>query len=99
MLWEGAVKEIHSIRSKALYYRQLKQLLLDLQAEYGDVVYHTDVSWLTSGSLREPIQELSDLAFSVDTTKHLSALNVSLRGPDAVVSRLYEHIKAFGTNL
>ena len=53
----------------------------------------------------QPMQELSDtvwladLAFLVDITKHLNALNASLQGSDAVVSQLYAHIKAFGTKL
>lgn len=38
---------------------------------------------------------LADLAFMVDTTKHLNVLNVNLQGQDAVVSQLYAHIKAF----
>lgn len=33
---------------------------------------------------------LADLAFLVDTTKQLNALNVSLIGQDAVVSQLYD---------
>ncbi|KAL3968683.1 KRAB domain-containing zinc finger protein [Sarotherodon galilaeus] len=53
----------------------------------------------------QPMEELSDpvwlanLAFLVDITKHLNALNVNLQGKDAVVSQLYAHIKAFGTKL
>ena len=117
------VKAINSIRSKALYHRQFQQFLLDIQAEYGDVIYHNDVRWLSRGSalqrffaLREeigqflsekgqPMEELSDpvwladLAFLVDITKHLNALNVNLQGRDAVVSQLYAHIKTFGTKL
>lgn len=117
------VKAINSIRSKALYHRQFRQFLLDIQAEYGDVIYHNDVRWLSRGSaiqrffsLREeigiflgekgqPMEELTDpvwltdLAFLVDITKHLNALNVNLQGQDAVVSQLYAHIKAFGTKL
>lgn len=52
-----------------------------------------------------PMQELSDavwiadLAFLVDITKHLNALNISLQGQKAVVSELYSHIKAFKTKL
>jgi len=44
------VKAINSIRSKALYHRQFQQFLLDIQAEYGDVIYHNDVRWLSRGS-------------------------------------------------
>ena len=117
------VKAINYIRSKALYHRQFQQFLLDIQAEYGDVIYHNDVRWLSRGSalqrffaLREeigqflsekgqPMEELSDpvwladLAFLVDITKHLNALNVNLQGRDAVVSQLYAHIKSFKTKL
>ncbi|XP_061403616.1 general transcription factor II-I repeat domain-containing protein 2B-like [Lethenteron reissneri] len=116
-------KAINSIRSKALYHRQFQQFLRDIQAEYGDVVYHNDVRWLSRGSalqrffsLKEeighfldekgqPMEELFDpvwlanLAFLVDMTKHLNALNVNLQGKVAVVSQLYAHIKAFGTKL
>ncbi|XP_074542331.1 microfibril-associated glycoprotein 4-like [Halichoeres trimaculatus] len=48
--------------------------------------------------LSDPVW-LADLAFLVDITKHLNALNVKLQGQDAVVSQLYAHIKAIGTKL
>jgi len=116
-------KAINFIRSKALRHRQFQQFLNDIEAEYGDVLYHNDVRWLSMGSaLRRffslkgeigqflvekgrPMQELSDtvwiadLAFLVDITKHLNALNISLQGQKAVVSELYSHIKAFKTKL
>ena len=76
------VKAINSIRSKALYHRQFKQFLLDIQAEYGDVVYHTDgsvgVPHCCDSSLSEkklghflaekgqPMQELSDTVWLAD---------------------------------
>ncbi|KAK2816816.1 hypothetical protein Q5P01_025007 [Channa striata] len=117
------VKAINSISSKSLHHQQFQQFLLNIQAEYGDVTYHSDVRWLCRGSamqrffsLREeigrflgekgqPMEELSDpvwladLAFLVDITKHLNALNVNLQGQEAAVSQLYAHIKAFGIKL
>ncbi|GAA6095214.1 general transcription factor II-I repeat domain-containing protein 2-like [Tachysurus ichikawai] len=39
---EGVIKTINYIRTKALCHRQFQQFLLDIQAEYGDVVYHND---------------------------------------------------------
>lgn len=58
------IKAINYIRSKALCHRQFQQFLLDIQAEHGDVVYHTDVRWLSRGSalqrfysLREEIRQ------------------------------------------
>ncbi|XP_077340540.1 general transcription factor II-I repeat domain-containing protein 2-like [Lithobates pipiens] len=44
------VKTINFIRSKAMCHRQFKQFLLDIQAEYEDVLYHNDVRWLSRGS-------------------------------------------------
>lgn len=44
------IKAINYIRSTALCHRQFQQFLLDMNAEYGDVVYHTDVRWLSRGS-------------------------------------------------
>ncbi len=44
------VKTINFIHSKALHHHQFQQFLLDIQAEDGDVVYHTDVRWLSQGS-------------------------------------------------
>lgn len=117
------IKSINYIRSRALCHRQFQQFLSEIHAEYGDVVYHNDVRWLSRGSalsrfysLRQEIDEflaekgqpmgelsdpiwLADLGFLVDITKHLNVLNTSLQGPDAVISQLYSHVKAFGIKL
>nr|DBA20368.1 TPA: hypothetical protein GDO54_017157 [Pyxicephalus adspersus] len=57
-------KTVNFIRAKALCHRQFKQFLLDIQAEYEDVLYHNDVRWLSRGSalqrfysLRKEIKE------------------------------------------
>ncbi|TWW54356.1 Protein ZBED8, partial [Takifugu flavidus] len=92
--------------------RQFKELLSELESEYGDLVYHCEVRWLSRSNmlarfytLREevkhfmemkgkPVMELSDgkflsdLAFMVDITKHLSELNIKLQGPNQLVSSL-----------
>lgn len=44
------IKAINSIRSKPQCHHQFQQFLLDIQAEYGDVLYHNDVRWLSWGS-------------------------------------------------
>ena len=58
------INAINYIRSKALCHRQFQQFLLDIQAEYGDVVYRNDLRWLSRGSalqhfysLREEIRQ------------------------------------------
>ena len=43
-------KAINFTWSKALCHRQFQQFLHDIEAEYGDVLYHNDVRWLSMGS-------------------------------------------------
>ena len=38
------IKAINSSCAKALSHRQFQQLLLDIQAEYGDVAYHNKMA-------------------------------------------------------
>ena len=52
------IKAINYIRSRALCHRQFQQFLLDIQAEYGDVVYHNDVRWLSWGSALQHVYSL-----------------------------------------
>ncbi|TWW71201.1 hypothetical protein D4764_17G0006840 [Takifugu flavidus] len=42
---------------------------------------------------------LSDLAFIVDITKHLSELNIKLQGPNQLVSSLLSNVKSFEVKL
>lgn len=54
------IKAINYIRSKALCHRQFQQFLLDIQAEYGDVIYHNDVRWLSRGSALQRFYSLRE---------------------------------------
>ncbi|XP_027140791.1 general transcription factor II-I repeat domain-containing protein 2 [Larimichthys crocea] len=87
------IKTINFIRSRALCHHQFQQFLSEIHAEYGDVVYHTDYHTMAQSRF------CTVALLLVDITKHLNALNTSLQGPDAVISQLYSHIKAFGTKL
>ena len=49
-IMKPVVKAINYIRSRALCHRQFQQFLEEIDAEYGDVVYYTDVRWLSRGS-------------------------------------------------
>ena len=42
---------------------------------------------------------LSDLAFMVDITMHLSELNIKLQGPNQLVSSLISNVKSFEVKL
>ena len=41
------ITTVNYIRSRGLNHRQFKELLQDIEAEYGDVVYHCEVRWLS----------------------------------------------------
>ena len=45
------VSTIHFIKSKGLNNRQFKELLSDLESEYGDLIYHCEVRWLSRGNM------------------------------------------------
>ncbi|OCT78218.1 hypothetical protein XELAEV_18029325mg, partial [Xenopus laevis] len=102
------IKLINLIRAKALCHRQFQQFLLDIQAEYRDVVYSITTTQEIGQFLAkkgQPMPEISDpvwladFGFLIDITRHLNVLNTSLQGQNAVVSQLYSHIKAFRTKL
>uniref|UniRef100_A0A674N6P6 SPIN-DOC-like zinc-finger domain-containing protein n=1 Tax=Takifugu rubripes TaxID=31033 RepID=A0A674N6P6_TAKRU len=117
------VSTINFIKSRGLNNRQFKELLSELESEYGDLVYHCEVRWLSRSNMLErfytlreevkhfmemkgkPVMELSDgkflsdLAFMVDITKHLSELNIKLQGPNQLVSSLLSNVKIFEVKL
>ncbi|CAI5664988.1 unnamed protein product [Oreochromis niloticus] len=45
------VKIINSIRSRAKQHRTFKVLLEELSAEYGDLLLHTEIRWLSRGRI------------------------------------------------
>ena len=44
-------QSVNFIRSRGLKHRQFQKFLEENDAEYGDVLYHTDVRWLSQGSV------------------------------------------------
>lgn len=51
---------INFIKSRGLNSRQFKELLNDLASEYGDLVYHCEVRWLSRGNMLMRFYELRD---------------------------------------
>lgn len=45
------VSSVNYIRSHGLNHRQFQQYLSEVEAEYGDVLYHTEVRWLSRGKV------------------------------------------------
>ena len=45
------VKTVNFIRARGLNHRQFTSFLLDLDTEYGELLYHTEVRWLSRGNV------------------------------------------------
>lgn len=44
------IKIVNYIRSHALQHRQFKEFISELSSEYGDIIYFTNVRWLSRGN-------------------------------------------------
>jgi hypothetical protein len=62
------VSTVNFIRSCSLNHRQFREHLIDIEAEYGDMIYHSEVRWLSRGkvlkriyNLRKEVQLLMDM--------------------------------------
>ncbi|XP_035862707.1 general transcription factor II-I repeat domain-containing protein 2B-like [Sander lucioperca] len=62
------VSTINFIKSRGLNSRQFKELLSELESEYGDLVYHWEIRWLSRGEmvarfhkLREEVKQFMDM--------------------------------------
>ena len=45
------VKTINFTRARGLNHRQFTSFLADLETEYGELLYHTEVRWLSRGNV------------------------------------------------
>ncbi|XP_072377810.1 general transcription factor II-I repeat domain-containing protein 2-like [Diabrotica undecimpunctata] len=52
------VSIVNFIKSRALNHRQFKQFLDDIESEYGDLLYYTEVRWLRRGLTLERLLNL-----------------------------------------
>jgi hypothetical protein len=52
-----AVSTVNFIRSHSLNHRQFRELLIDIEAVYGDVIYHSEVRWLRRGKVLKRIYD------------------------------------------
>ena len=48
---DTVVKAVNMILSHKLNHRQFRQLLLEVENQYGDILYFCDVRWLSRGSM------------------------------------------------
>ena len=65
------VNTVNFIRSRALNHRQFKEFLIELDAEYGDVTYYSEVRWLSRGNcLRRFYNLLHEIQLFVELKGH-----------------------------
>lgn len=52
------VKTVNIIRARGLFHRQFQEFLSDVDAEYKDLLYHSEVRWLSRGSVLQRFYSL-----------------------------------------
>jgi len=52
-MFEYVMQVVNFIRSHGLNQRQFQSLLLETDADYGDILYHTEVWWLNHERMLE----------------------------------------------
>lgn len=57
---DPVVSVVNFIRAMGLNHRQFKSLLVDLESEYSDVLYHTNVRWLSLGKVLKRVWNLRE---------------------------------------
>ncbi len=48
---EDVIKTVNVIKARGLFHKEFKEFLSELDAKYGDVVYHSAVCWLSRGNV------------------------------------------------
>ena len=54
------IKMVHFIRSKGLHHREFQELLHSIDADFQDILYYTEVRWLSRGKMLKQVFELKD---------------------------------------
>lgn len=58
---EVVVSVVNFIRSRGLNHRQFREFLLEIEAEYPDLPYHTEIRWLSNGKVLSRFFELRNV--------------------------------------
>jgi hypothetical protein len=56
----NVIKLMKFPKSRALNHRQFNEFLKDLGSEYGDVIYNTEVRWLSRGAMLKRVYNLKN---------------------------------------
>lgn len=91
------------IRAQGLYHRKFPTFVTDVDAEYGDLLYHSEVHWRSHSSVLRWFYSLRSASWVTvswaEVGSHIT-LNKSLQGKvDQLVSQLYTCMKALCVKL
>ncbi|KAL1248076.1 hypothetical protein QQF64_023452 [Cirrhinus molitorella] len=86
------VKIVNNIHSKALSHRQFKALMNEMDAQYGDVLYHQEVRWLSRGKV---LRRFFDLRDEIEFFRKARML----QGKDQIITQIFDHVRAFKQKL
>jgi hypothetical protein len=51
---------VQRVKARALNHRQFKIFLKELESEYGDLIFNTDVRWLSRSDMLKRVYDLKD---------------------------------------
>jgi hAT family C-terminal dimerisation region len=57
---DPVVSAVNFIKARGLNHRQFKSLLVELESEFSDVLYHTNVRWLSLGKVLKRVWNLRE---------------------------------------
>ena len=55
---DPVMRAVNSIRARGLKHRQFRSFLEDIEADFTDVLYHTNVRWLSMGKVLKRVWDL-----------------------------------------
>ena len=55
---DPVVSAVNLIRARGLNHRQFRNFLKDIEADFTDVLYHTNVRWLSMGKVIKRVWDL-----------------------------------------
>lgn len=68
-------KTINLIRSRVLNHREFWAFLMKIDSQYGDIIYHSDVRWLSCGTVSWTASIPGDLKLTLKEKKETALLN------------------------
>ena len=68
-IMKKVVQSVNFIRSQALNHRQFKAMLDELDSEYGDLVYFSNVRWLSRAATLKRFWDLKKLKTEIKNVK------------------------------